>query len=61
VYVKRLSNSTGIWHDGFHLEDYENDPSRPNGCELSKNELQYHSMTRPHERADVIFERREGA
>ncbi len=53
-YVKRLSfnNQDPIWHDGFHLEDEEeNHPHEPH-----RGILQYHRQFRPHESADLIIE-----
>ncbi|MBX9629036.1 MAG: hypothetical protein K2X67_00815 [Burkholderiales bacterium] len=57
VYVKRISTG-GLWHDGFHLEDYETDQAITENQEgLHKSEFEYHSKWRPHERAIAIFER----
>jgi hypothetical protein len=54
VYVKRLSfnNQDPIWHDGFHLEDEEENHSD----EPHRGILQYHRQFRPHESADLIIE-----
>jgi len=57
VYVKRIS-ATGLWHDGFHLEDYESNQSiAENQKGLHKSEFEYHSKWRPHEQAQVVYER----
>lgn len=57
VYVKRISTS-GLWHDGFHLEDYETNKAIAENQEgLHKSEFEYHSKWRPHERAMAVYER----
>ncbi len=54
VYVKRVSRNSGLWHDSFHIEDYEEDPTTsPNG--LHRDELEYHARVRPHEHADFVW------
>jgi hypothetical protein len=59
VYVKRISTA-GIWHDGFHLEDFETDKAMVENQEgLHRSEFEYHSKARPHEHATVIYERME--
>jgi hypothetical protein len=55
IYVKRIA-ANGLWHDGFHLEDYEADEQSITG-EPEKSDLRYHSMERPHECAEIIFHR----
>jgi hypothetical protein len=55
VYVKRMSIN-GLWHDGFHLEDFEENQQSVVG-EPERSDLLYHSEKRPHERANIIFER----
>lgn len=58
VYVKRIAEN-GLWHDGFHLEDYE-----ANNCSVAsepgKSDLNYHSQSRPHEKAQIVFHRNLG-
>ncbi len=59
VYVKRISQ-TGLWNDGFRLEDYvTNKAIRENEEGLRKSELDYHVTKGPHEKAELIFERTE--
>lgn len=59
VYVKRIS-TTGLWHDGFHLEDFETNQAIVENQEgLHRSEFEYHSKVRPHESATVIYERME--
>lgn len=61
VYVKRISTA-GLWHDGFHLEDFETDREIVENQEgLHRSEFEYHSKWRPHVRAEIIYERVEGA
>ena len=56
IYVKRLS-ALGLWHMQFNLEDYDNDPRRPELPKVLYNdELRYHRTYRPHEVADLCFE-----
>lgn len=59
VYVKRISEQ-GLWHDGFHLEDYvTNRAITENEQGLHKSEFDYHAAKVPHEKAEIIFERTE--
>jgi hypothetical protein len=59
VYVKRISEQ-GLWHDGFHLEDYmTNKAMKENEHGLHKSEFDYHVAKLPHENAEIIFERTE--
>lgn len=59
VYVKRISEQ-GLWHDGFCLESFE-------ACdnhdlhEIHLSDFRYHQRLRPHEQADIIFNRIEVA
>ena len=55
VYVKRIS-PVGIWHDQFHLENYEAGGGAPEPW-LRECELSYNSNSRPHERANFFYER----
>jgi len=56
VYVKRIS-SQGLWHDGFHLEDFEAGTVLTESSWLSKCEMAYHINRRPHEHAQYVYER----
>lgn len=57
VYVKRIS-TTGLWHDGFDLEDFETNKLIDETQEgLRRSELEYHSKWRPYERAAIVYER----
>ena len=57
VYLKRVAEN-GLWHDGFHLEDFETEGEiTENQKEPHRSDFSYHARKRPHERADVIFER----
>ena len=57
VYVKRIAES-GLWHDGFHLEDYEADNQNA-AQEPQRSDLHYHARERPHERAELEVHRSE--
>jgi hypothetical protein len=57
VYVKRVSGQ-GLWHDGFHLEDYVADPKSVTDW-LEACIYAYHSNRRPHELTNLTYERRE--
>lgn len=57
VYVKRLSQA-GLWHDGLHLEDFASETPDSDDW-LNTDVNSYHLICRPHERADIIFERHE--
>lgn len=62
VYVKRVTTHPvlPLWHDGFHLEDYERDgPLSATENGLYRDEVEYHVRRRPHELADVVYERKE--
>lgn len=57
VYVKRVGVN-GLWHDQFHLEEYEKGESvSSEKLEPHASDLAYHSKARPHERADLEFVR----
>lgn len=59
IYLKRIAEN-GLWHDGFHLEDFETEGEiSENQEEPHRSDFSYHARERPHERADVIFERLE--
>ena len=56
VYVKRIS-PTGLWQDGFHLEDYG---ALGEECHFARqSELDYHARRRPHEQPAVVYHRQE--
>jgi len=59
VYVKRTS-STGLWHDEFHLEDFEAGNCKFEIEEIHLSDFKYHQSKRPHEQADLIYEWVEG-
>ena len=57
IYVKRISEQ-GLWHDGFHLEDYVGERTiKENEKGLHKCVFEYHTEMLPHENVDIIFER----
>lgn len=59
VYVKRIS-SNGLWHDRFHLEEYEEEEEENVQSvitEPEKSDLNYHASVRPHEHANIVFQR----
>ena len=54
VYLKFLAQN-GLWHDGLSLEDFENRSSPLDEPHFS--DFTYHVKQRPHECADIVFER----
>lgn len=57
IYVKRIGEN-GLWYDGFHLEDFETEQAVvENNEQPHLSDFRYHVAERPHENADVIFER----
>ena len=57
IYVKRIGQN-GLWYDGLHLEDFEgNQAISENNEEPHLSDFKYHVAARPHEHADVVFER----
>ncbi|MFA5941819.1 MAG: hypothetical protein WC809_20920 [Sinimarinibacterium sp.] len=59
IYVKEVAR-TGLWHGLFHLEDFETDGgARTLVNEPYLSDLLYHSRSRPHENADILFVRDE--
>lgn len=57
VYIKCLAQN-GLWHEEIHLEDFKT------GNEIVENreephlsDYTYHVIERPHERAEIIFQR----
>ena len=58
VYVKMLSGNSGIWHDGIHLEEFEeSDPTPTNIPEHHLNVLRYHKIFNPHQSAHLGYQR----
>lgn len=57
VYVKKLSSS-GLWHDGFHIEEFINDeePSGYYSQQPNKSDMEYHLEYEPQNKADFIHE-----
>ena len=56
VYIKRMSQN-GVWHDGYHLEDFEAGGNLQETNWLAKCEMAYHSIRLPHEHAQYLFQR----
>jgi len=57
VYVKRIGKN-GLWYDGLHLEDFEaGNPIPGDTAEPHHSDLEYHARIRPHELADLTYER----
>jgi hypothetical protein len=56
VYVKVLATN-GLWHDGLNLEDFEREAASTRLDEPHRSDFIYHAKWRPHERADIVFER----
>jgi hypothetical protein len=57
VYLKRIGGN-GRWHDGLHLEDFQmGEPTSGDMDEPHRSDFEYHARVRPHERADLIYER----
>jgi uridine kinase len=55
IYVKRVAGNH-LWHDGFHLEDFETRGTiTENRKEPHRSDFAYHSIERPHEKADIVF------
>ena len=57
---RRMAGS-GLWHDKFHLEDFE--AGQPDAGDIEEphlSDFRYHQRSRPHEQADLIYERVEG-
>lgn len=52
VYVKKVSPQ-GLWHDGFHLEDYEGGVEA--GGWLERSVYSYHCQWQPHLRATACY------
>lgn len=59
VYVKRIAHN-GLWHDGLHLEDFENG-ERSLAGEPELSVFRYHAAFRPYENAHYIVHRAEEA
>ena len=56
VYVKRLSRNSGLWHDGFDLEEFEPTASA-SIPEPHVSVFRYHKRFRPHRSADFEYRR----
>jgi len=57
IYVKRVARN-GLWHDGFHLADFESGVGlEENYEEPHRSDFSYHAVSRPHEKADLLFDR----
>lgn len=57
VYVKKISSS-GIWHDGLHIEEFINH-EEPSGYYLqqpNKSDMEYHVKYEPQNKADFVHE-----
>lgn len=52
IYVKKISQQ-GLWHDGFHLEDYL--AGTPAGSWLEQSVYAYHQQYQPHIRAPLCY------
>lgn len=57
LYIRRVGQN-GIWYDQLHLEAFE-DAVTLDGDESEPflSDLKYHSQRRPHELADLTFDR----
>lgn len=56
VYLKRIGRN-GLWYDGLHLEDFEAGHTIPGLTEEPHlSDFKYHTRSRPHECADLIYE-----
>jgi hypothetical protein len=55
IYLKVIGHN-GIWHDGMHLDNYESGGSDSFG-KLHRDQLEYHSRMKPHEKADLLLVR----
>lgn len=57
VYIKRLSENTGVWNAQYDIEDYKNDPSSlEGGSPIHVCDMKYHLKYEPHLNADKIVE-----
>jgi hypothetical protein len=57
VYIKCIARGSRLWHRDFDLEDYETGGAKFK--KLHRDELEYHSRVRPHEKADLLLVREE--
>lgn len=57
VYVKKISSS-GLWHDGDHIEEFINDeePSGYYSQQPNKSDMEYHVKYEPQNKADFVHE-----
>ena len=54
VYIKKLSPSSNLWHDGFEIENFiagKNSPPEP-----FLSDMKYHSRIKPQEICDFVYE-----
>ncbi|MEZ5447073.1 MAG: hypothetical protein R3F45_15055 [Gammaproteobacteria bacterium] len=57
IYLKRVGKN-GLWYDGLNLMDFEEGHPAPGDSEEPhRSDLGYHRRVRPHETADVVYER----
>ena len=57
LYVRRIGQN-GLWYDDLHLESFENgEPEEGDEIEPHLSDLKYHARARPHEKADIVFDR----
>jgi broad-specificity NMP kinase len=59
VYIKRIGKN-GLWHDELHLEDFE--AAHPISREINephRSDFEYHTRVRPHEHAELVYQRTE--
>ena len=57
LYLKRVGGN-GLWYDGLYLEDFEaGRPIAGSTAEPHRSDLEYHARVRPHEKAELIYER----
>lgn len=54
IYLRRIGRN-GLWHDGLHLEGFE--AGQGDTREPHRSDLEYHVRVRPHEQADLVYER----
>ncbi|QEX23355.1 hypothetical protein FRZ61_32930 [Hypericibacter adhaerens] len=55
IYVKRLSENTHQWYLPFDIEDFEQ--GRSDVSRFDTDQMEYHSRSRPHELATLVFSR----
>ena len=55
LYVRRVG-ANGLWYDELHFEEFEA-TLEGDDAEPHLSDMKYHSRVRPHERANVYFDR----